>query len=191
MTEARPVVVLFARHDSIYKTIPGLDVWDKARDARQWVGQGPVIAHPPCPQWSMLKAFAHDIPEEKEMALWAMGQVRKHGGVLEHPAYSSLWRHPGIRAPKPREFPDQYGGWSIQVDQWHWGHPARKRTWLYIVGMHPNDLPERPRRKGSPEYVVSRTSGKFKKPEISHKRREETPPAFAHWLIEVARRCHV
>jgi len=30
------IAVLFARSDSVYKTIPGCDVWDAERDARRW-----------------------------------------------------------------------------------------------------------------------------------------------------------
>jgi hypothetical protein len=33
-----PVAALFVRADSIYKTLPGVDAWDEARDARQWPG---------------------------------------------------------------------------------------------------------------------------------------------------------
>src|ERR1019366_1890829 len=33
-----PVAVLFARSDSIYKMLPGLDVWDAERDALNWNG---------------------------------------------------------------------------------------------------------------------------------------------------------
>lgn len=42
------VAVLFARADSCYKKIPDCDVWDLNRDARNWPGGEPVIAHPPC-----------------------------------------------------------------------------------------------------------------------------------------------
>ena len=42
------VAVLFARADSIYKTLPGCDVYDIKRDARTWPGGCPVVAHPPC-----------------------------------------------------------------------------------------------------------------------------------------------
>jgi hypothetical protein len=34
----REVAVLFARADSIYKTLAGCDVWDEARDALKWLG---------------------------------------------------------------------------------------------------------------------------------------------------------
>jgi hypothetical protein len=35
------VAVLFARKDSIYKTMPECDVWDIERDAREWPGGMP------------------------------------------------------------------------------------------------------------------------------------------------------
>lgn len=37
----KPIAILFARADSIYKTLPGCDVWDIQRDARRWPGGGP------------------------------------------------------------------------------------------------------------------------------------------------------
>src|SRR5207344_928057 len=54
------------------------------------------------------------------------------GGVLEHPRYSRLWSH--CRLPQPGEFTDAWGGHTLEVCQCDWGHPARKRTWLYVVG---------------------------------------------------------
>jgi hypothetical protein len=53
----REVAVLFARADSIYKTLAGCDVWDEARDALKWPGGAPIIAHPPCRAWG--GAFTH------------------------------------------------------------------------------------------------------------------------------------
>jgi hypothetical protein len=48
------VAVLFARSDSHYKALPGVDVWDSERDARKWLGGSPVVAHPPCRAWGAL-----------------------------------------------------------------------------------------------------------------------------------------
>ena len=41
------VAVLFARRDSVYKTLPGTDVYDADRDARTYDGDGPSLCHPP------------------------------------------------------------------------------------------------------------------------------------------------
>jgi hypothetical protein len=79
------VAVLFAREDSIYKTMPNVDVWDAARNALNWQGGCPVIAHPPCRAWGRLRHFAKPVDGEKDLARWAVAQVRKWGGVLEHP----------------------------------------------------------------------------------------------------------
>jgi hypothetical protein len=93
------VAVLFARSVSVYKTLPGVDVWDEARDARWWPGGGPVVAHPPCRLWAKLRQFAkaRDPVMERQLAIDAVRRVQRYGGVLEHPAESTLWacRRPG------------------------------------------------------------------------------------------------
>lgn len=136
-----PVVVLFARADSIYKSMPGLDVWDMARDARKFRGAGPVVAHPPCRAWGCLRAMAKPRPDEKDLALYAVNQVRLNGGVLEHPAGSTLW--PVAKLPEPGDR-DAWGGFTIVVPQFWWGHQANKATRLYICGCGPGDLPPVP-----------------------------------------------
>jgi len=184
-----PVAALFVRADSIYKTLPGVDCWDAERDARKWPGGCPVVAHPPCRTWGHLKAFATKAPlDEHSMGPWAVCQVRTWGGVLEHPKGSSLFRSCGC--PAPSHPPDEFGGWTMEVDQFHWGHKARKRTWLYIVGTA--NVPPEPRRNGAPTHCVGRPGGKRKPNQIpccTHDEREKTPPAFAEWLVALARKC--
>jgi len=51
------ISVLFARSDSNYKTLPGVDVWDAERDARTWPGGNPVVAHPPGRALGRLRHF--------------------------------------------------------------------------------------------------------------------------------------
>ena len=84
------VAVLFARADSIYKTMPECDVYDIERDARTWPGGCPVVAHPPCRAWGKLFYFAKPRAGEKELGPFAANQVRRFGGVLEHPKDSKL-----------------------------------------------------------------------------------------------------
>jgi len=74
------VAVLFARADSVYKTLPLADVWDIERDARKWPGGCPVVAHPPCRAWGRLRKFAHPRKGERQLAVWAVRQVRTWGG---------------------------------------------------------------------------------------------------------------
>ena len=104
------VAVLFARKDSIYKTIPGCDVWDIERDALNWPGGFPIVGHPPCRFWGQLrhlKVVKNNFSQkEKNLAPWCVGQIRKWGGVLEHPAYSDAWHTYGLPDPPP------HGGWQ-------------------------------------------------------------------------------
>lgn len=181
------IAVLFARADSAYKTLPGCDVYDIERDARTWRGGCPAVAHPPCRAWGQFHFFAKPRPDEKELALWAVEQVRRWGGVLEHPAQSSLWPAAGL--PEPGHI-DAFGGWTLVVDQFWWGHRARKRTRLYIVGCGQRDIPAMPLVLGEAPCVIGDVgrAGTGKRPEISKAEREATPPEFARWLVELAGR---
>lgn len=181
------VAVLFARTDSNYKNLSGVDVYDKCRDARTFSGTYPVIAHPPCRSWGRLHAFAKPEPGERELAFFAVEQVRRNGGVLEHPAHSKLWQAAGLPEPGQR---DRWGGFTLDVLQFWWGHRAEKRTWLYVCGIEPDDLPQIPFVFGFAPCVVttSRKDHGYKRPEITKAEREHTPPSFARWLVNVARR---
>jgi hypothetical protein len=185
----KQIAVLFARADSVYKTLPGTDVWDIERDARRWPGGAPVVAHPPCRAWGKLRQFAKPREDERPLAPWAVLQVQGNGGVLEHPAESTLWAFCGL--PTPGRAPDRFGGWTAEVRQCDWGHKAEKLTWLYIVGCHPDDLPALPPR-GEPTGVIKPQRGVPRTLKIVTKaEREHTPPALALWLVDLARRTQV
>jgi len=113
-----------------YPKLPGVDCWDESRDARKYNGPHPVVAHPPCGPYSRLRWFCKHQPAD--CAPRAVEQVQRWGGVLEHPASSTLWQR--CRLPLPGGLPDEFGGWSVELDQVSYGHRARKRTWLYVVG---------------------------------------------------------
>lgn len=181
------VAVLFARRDSVYKALPGCDVYDADRDARTFTGGLPVVAHPPCRGWGRLRQFSLASAEEKGLGPWAVEQVRSWGGVLEHPAESSLFNE--CRLPHPLEFPDEFGGFSLAIRQFHWGHRAEKETWLYIVGCSPSAIPAMPNRPGRPTHCVRPTKSYPRLPSITKAEREHTPPALAKWLVELAQRC--
>lgn len=133
--------VLFARPDSNYKLLSGLDVYDTKRDALTWIGDLPVITHPPYEQWSRLRRFSRIDPYSKSMAYFALDQVRRNGGVLEHPAFSSLW--PEANLPSHGSF-DAYSGWTLPIKQYWFGNPTDKSSFLYIVGIHPQEIPTIP-----------------------------------------------
>lgn len=191
------VAVLFARADSNYKTLPDVDVWDAERDARRWPGGCPVVAHPPCRAWGQLRALANPRPDEKALAIYAVEQVRKFGGVLEHPKNSTLW--PTLGLPRSGER-DEFGGWTLPIYQMWWGHRAEKPTLLYIVGCAPADVPPLPLALGEAHYICG-SSGRRRdgsrlhkgdrgwRPEITKAEREHTPPALAAWLVELAAKC--
>lgn len=184
------VAVLYARADSNYKLLPDADVWDAERDARRWPGGMPVVAHPPCRTWGRLRHFSTAPAEEMELARHAARMVRAHGGVLEHPAHSTLWTDMGLPVPGRR---DEHGGWTLPVEQHWWGHRATKPTWLYVCGCEPQDVPPVPLRLGEGTHVVKRdrrhNGHNRDKKHLTKPEREHTPMEFAKFLCELARRC--
>ena len=190
MTTNQKVCVLFAREDSVYKTFQDCDVWDIERDARNYSGNCPIIAHPPCRAWGRLRHMAKPRPDEKELAIFAVEIIRKNGGILEHPAGSTLWPRMNLPAPGAS---DCFGGFTFPVDQNWFGHRARKRTLLYIVGTTAANLPTLPFSIAPATHVIGTSlekkdgSGDVLKPTCTHAERERTPIAFAEWLIAIAK----
>lgn len=174
---SRRVAVLFARADSIYKRLPGCDVFDLERDARSFCGGAPVVAHPPCRAWGQLRHFAKPVPGERELALFAVDRVRRFGGVLEHPVASQLWPECSLPSPGAR---DSFGGFTFPIDQDWFGHVAQKRTRLYVCGCEPCDLPAFPLVLEDPSRFVE---------DLSRAGRERTPVVLARWLLAIARLC--
>jgi len=168
------VAALFVRKTSHYKSMADVDAYDAERDALTFEGGCPGVYHPPCRSWGKLSHFAKPRAGEKELALWSMDMVRKHGGVLEHPKTSRLWAAAGCIGYGIR---DNYGGLLIPVYQSWWGHKAPKETCLYVVGA----LPE------LPQYQPPRTLQSVES--MSQACREVTPLPLAIWLIDLARNC--
>jgi hypothetical protein len=150
---------------------------------------------------------------DRDCAPRAAEQVRKFGGVLEHPAGSKLWEHCGLPAPfcddtcrARNKTPaggcvqqiTSSGLWSytIEIDQVEWGHVARKRTWLYLVGV-PREALETPPFPGrQPTHYAS--GGRTKSSRnggavpagikvCSTQQRMRTPPLLAEYLVRLAR----
>lgn len=141
------VAALYVDEAGVYADAPDVDVWGETRDARLYDGPYPVVAHPPCARWCQLAPMMeamHDyrVGDDGGCFEAALRAVRTWGGVLEHPAHSIAWERFGL--PKPARY-----GWAgslfddglaCEVDQAAYGHPARKRTWLYAVGIEPASL---------------------------------------------------
>lgn len=175
-----------------YGAIPGVDCWGVDRDATTYAGPWPVVAHPPCGHWGRYSHKAHD---DGHTGPIAVAQVRRWGGVLEHPRHSKLWRECGL--PRPGELPDEFGGYTVEVAQRDWGHRADKPSWLYIVGgtLPPMPPPQPPRDVWTPSRRLldparldnARPRGARGVLEcLSKNQRHLTPPAFAEWLIKLA-----
>lgn len=175
----KSVAVLFAKKKSVYNQFTACDVFDLVRDARSYAGNLPVIAHPPCRAWGRLRHLAKPRQDESELAFFAVDQVRRCGGVLEHPWASSLWSAAGL--PSPGQF-DSFGGFTFGVMQGDFGHVAPKATWLYIVGLNPRDLPV-------PAFELGEKTGRVEM--MGKAQREATPFAFAQWLFDLAVKCDV
>lgn len=171
------IAVLFVRKRSIYKEMPCVDAWDIDRDARGYVGNDPVVAHPPCRAWGQLSHMAKPRDDEKALALFAVDTVRRCGGVLEHPKNSKLWPVAGL--PEPGQV-DSFGGWTMPINQNWFGHRAEKATRLYIVGCAPGAAPDFPMVLGKPSGLVEM---------MGQAEREHTPRELAEWLFNLASRC--
>lgn len=167
------------------------DWYDETRDARRYLGPYPIVAHPPCGPWSSLRSLSKETT--KDCAPHAVELVRRLGGVLEHPRGSKLFDH--VPLPKPGDLPDEYGGLSFEVSQCDWGHVARKRTWLYIVGVPLSALPVNPPHREPTHWVSGvHTPGARGKPPsgikiCSAEQRRRTPIEFARCLINIAAQC--
>lgn len=142
------VAALFVDRNGSY---PGLvATWfDDRKDARTYAGDLPIVAHPPCQRWCRLAGlvearWGHKRGEDGGMFASALASLRRVGGVLEHPAYSDAWK--AFALPRP-----PFGGgwvpgahpleWTCYVEQFRYGHRAKKATWLYYAGFRkPFDL---------------------------------------------------
>lgn len=183
---AAAVAALFVRSDSVYKTLPNVAAFDHERDALTYSGGMPIVAHPPCRAWGKLRWNAKPRPGERWLAVWSVIQVRRHGGVLEHPQGSYLWK--ACNLPKPGTV-DAFGGFTMSVDQSWFGHRARKSTLLYIVGCSPSNVPAYAPNYAPAPCLIQYDKRQPWRKECTKAEREATPPDFASWLVELACRC--
>lgn len=171
------VAVLCCAPNSIYKTMPDVDAYDMARDARNYDGSLPVVAHPPCRAWSAYCAHqAKPEPGEKELGLWCADKLREVGGVLEHPAHSRLFAAAGL--PKPGE-PERDGLRTLEVWQAWWGYPMKKSTWLCFSGVDIKALT-------IPYRLHDQGADRRRQQLMSKHQRAATVPEFARWLVDAA-----
>lgn len=177
------ISVLFVRRDSAYKRDPTLDVYDADRDALTFKGANPVIAHPPCRSWGKLAHMAKPREGERELALWAVDRVRANGGVLEHPKGSRLWCEANL--PIGDQL-DKYGGFTLEIDQYDFGHVAPKKTLLYIVGVSRDKLPALPPKNTAipTRSIAGNIKGTIR---CTQYQREYTPELLIEFLTNICK----
>lgn len=149
------IAALYVETDGCYYGLPDVDPWDITRDARQYAGPWPVVAHPPCQRWgrfwhgSTRKPHQFKLGDDGGCFAAALASVRRWGGVLEHPADSHAWKHYGLTPPerhKGWQRTHREHLWTCYVEQGHYGHMSRKPTWLLAAHV---ELPELDWSKGA------------------------------------------
>lgn len=185
------IAALYVDPQGPYVGLPDVELWDEARDARLYQGPYAVVAHPPCKRWcqlaSMVEArYGYAVGDDGGCFAAALASVRQWGGVLEHPAISAAWSAFDITPPHRGGWyrADNLGGWTCEVDQSHFGHKARKATWLYAFGV--THLPSLLWSRKAGTHSVRRMEG-CNLPEIPKSERHITPPPFRDLLLSIAR----
>lgn len=194
--DAVKIAALFVETNGSYFGLDGVDPWDEERDARTYCGPYPVVAHPPCHLWTRFAHVnyarwggEHNRPGNDDGCfLSALANVRKYGGVLEHPAFSDAWKKFHLPRPVEGKWLQDGPDWVCEVWQSAYGHKARKRTWLYYCGssVPPEMIWERP--NGTHQIGFHDQRGKERnKPTVSGKAASATPKDFRDALIMIAR----
>ena len=194
--------------DGVYYGLPDVEPWDEARDARVYSGPHSVVAHPPCKRWGKYWSGGPNIKVKLKKGddggcfASALAIVRRWGGVIEHPEGSHAWYAHGLNKPPKHGgwvTADFHGGWTCCVEQGHYGHRARKATWLYVVGC---ELPTliwgkaegKDRMEGgfhsTEERRVARAKGVPPVPRLTASERLATPIPFRDLLLTMARGCN-
>lgn len=204
--DQQPVAALYVETGGAYFDLPGVDPWDEPRDARRYDGPHPVVAHPPCQRWGRFwggnpkQQPRLKLGDDKGCFAAALAAVRAFGGVLEHPEASHAWAAHGLnKPPKTGGWirADFQGGWTCCVEQGHYGHLARKATWLYASGV---SLPNLPWGKSEASLRVAgagfhskaerdaaRAAGNHTHQQLPQRLRNATPPQFRDLLLSIAR----
>lgn len=195
------LAALFVEKTGPYSLLEFVEVWDQEKDARKYEGPHPVIAHPPCERWGRYWSGGPSVKVRKKLGddngcfESALYSVRKWGGILEHPEASHAFKFHGLsKPPKAGHWvpAGDHIGYVCCVEQGHYGHKARKATWLYAV-----NLKIYPRLKWGPSKGIRLDEGFHSKEErkaariagvkpikrLSKKENIETPARFRDLLI--------
>jgi len=192
---------LFVQPDGCYAGMAGVDLWPEKRDARNYAGPLPVVAHPPCQLWGSLAHVnyarwggEHNRPgNDLGCFASALSSVVRWGGVLEHPAKSRAFAVYGLPKPNaPGWIRFGLHDWVCEVWQSAYGHRANKATWLYYCGQNPPhelrwDRPKGSHQVGSENRQGVRSVERWRnKPTLSKREANATPIEFRDELISLA-----
>lgn len=205
------IAALYVAKDGCYFGLPDVDPWDEERDARLYDGPHPVVAHPPCERWGRYWSGGPSAKVRRKLGddggcfTAALEAVLTWGGVLEHPEASKAWAHFGLNKPP------KTGGWTLTtqplpsgrmvplwtccVEQGHYGHPARKATWLLTTHPEPPALIWGPSTgiradegfHSAAERKAARAAGQKPRKRLSKRELIDTPIPFRDLLPEIAR----
>ncbi|MBU0752399.1 MAG: hypothetical protein KJ787_14085 [Gammaproteobacteria bacterium] len=199
------VAALFVQADGCYAGRDDIDAWPEARDARNYTGPLPVVAHPPCQLWGAMAAVnysrwggEHNKPgNDGGCFASALANVRSFGGVLEHPAKTRAWAAHGLAKQDGIGWQRTIdGGWVCEVWQSAYGHRANKATWLYYHGTNPPFELRWERLKGSHQIGcqcrqgIRKTDPWRNKPTLSKREANATPLEFRDELLRLAMMAH-
>jgi hypothetical protein len=194
---------LFVETDGVYFDLPGVIPWDVNANAFNCTNGYPAIAHPPCGRWGRYWSGGPSAKIRKKMGddngcfAFALWYVRTYGGVIEHPEASHAWPYWGLtKPPKSGGWvkADNYGGLTCCVEQGHYGHRARKATWLYINKIEPKELiwgkaegkmPLEESFRSTRDRKYYRDMGAVPGMRISKEERLATPIPFRNLLLEM------
>lgn len=206
------VAALFVETGGAYFGLAGVDPWDKTRDARSYSGSHPVVAHPPCERWGRYWYGGPRCHARGQRKLKgddggcfaaALRAVRRWGGVLEHPEASAAWRYFDLIEPPKSGGWVAAGdgvGWTCCVEQGHYGHRARKATWLYAAGASALPLLKWGKSAATAKLDLGCHSAEERRQRVkelrengrkverlSARQRAATPPEFRDLLLAIAR----
>jgi hypothetical protein len=188
----RVIAALYVETGGAYYGLPDVDPWDEERDARNYPGPFPVVAHPPCSSWCQLAPvnlarWGSPIGDDAGTFAAALESVRTFGGVLEHPAYSLAWAEFGLPRPSRGWWSASFHdvGFVTEVSQCAYGHAARKRTWLYAVRV---DLPALDWSEPAWSHVIGNGVNAGESCDMPKLDKTiQTPTAFRDVLLDMAR----
>ncbi len=196
------IAALYVIEQGVYYNIRNVDPWPLNRDAREYLGPYPVVAHPPCARWGRYWSggpsakVRRNLGDDNGCFAAALACAKQYGGVIEHPEGSHAWRL--FRIPRPPKGGGWIkcidGAWTCCVEQGHYGHRARKATWLiaYKIDTPPSLIWGRSENKiqlddgfhSAEERRRTVRTGICQR--LSKKQRLETPLAFRDLLISIA-----